>query len=146
MGLLRGAQGGLILLTQIKAYSDLPDAPTLPLSVDGDAETDFLQIRNVDGLDPVKASVGTSPYGSVDGESYAGSSVPSRNIVLTIGGNPDWATWTHASLRRRLYPYFMPKRISRLDFYSDDMDPVTISGVVEGFSFNQFSKDPEMQI
>jgi Phage tail protein RIFT-related domain len=134
------------VLTEVKAYSSWRSAPALPLSDTGRAETDLVQIRDIQGLDPVKASVNTSPYGSVDGESWVGSSVLSRNIVLTVGINPDWANWTYESLRRLLYEYFMPKRPVQLVFYSDDMDPVQIRGVVESAAINQFSKDPEFVI
>jgi hypothetical protein len=109
----------------------------------GRAETDLIQVRNIDGLDPVKASVNTSPFGSVDGASYTGSSVLTRNIVLTLHPNPDWDTWTHEILRKLIYAYFMPKLATRLIFYSDDMGPVEIAGVVESVSINIFSKDPE---
>ena len=112
----------------------------------GRPETDLIQIRNIKGLDPVKASVNTSPYGSVDGESYTGSSVLKRNIVLTLRPNPDWDTWTYEALRRLLYSYFMPKRATRLVFFSDDMIPVEISGIVEGVEVNMFSKDPEVHV
>ena len=131
------------MLTQIKAYSSLQSAPTLYLSEIGRAENDLVQIRNIDGLDPVVASVGTTPYGSSDGEAYVGSSVLSRNIVLTLHPNPDWNTWSHEALRRILYSYFMPKQDVRLVFYSDDMTEVEIYGVVESFAANMFSKDPE---
>ena len=131
------------MLAGVKAYSSLQSAPTLFNTEVGRAETDFLQIRNIDGLDPVVASVGTTPYGSSDGEAYVGSSVLSRNIVLTVHPNPDWDHWSPESLRRLLYSYFMPKQVVRLVFYSDDMDPVEITGVVESFAANQFSKDPE---
>jgi hypothetical protein len=43
------------VLTVVKAYSAWQSAPTLPLSEDGRAETDLVQIRNIDGLDPVTA-------------------------------------------------------------------------------------------
>ena len=95
------------MLTQIKAYSSLQSAPTLYLSEIGRAESDLIQIRNIEGLDPVVASVGTAPYGASDGEAYVGSSVLSRNIVLTLHPNPDWNTWSHEALRRLLYAYFM---------------------------------------
>jgi hypothetical protein len=131
------------VLTQIKAYSSLQSAPTLYLSEIGRAENDLIQIRNIDGLDPVVASVGTTPYGASDGEAYTGSSVLSRNIVLTLHPNPDWNTWTHEALRRLLYSYFMPKQEVRLVFYSDDMNEVEIFGIVESFAANMFSKDPE---
>ena len=131
------------MLTEVKAYSSLPSAPTLFLTEIGRAETDLIQIRNIDGLDPVVASVGTTPYGASDGEAYVGSDVGKRNIVLTLHPNPDWNTWSHEALRRVLYAYFMPKQEVRLVFYSDDMDEVEIFGVVESFAANQFSKDPE---
>lgn len=134
------------MLTEVKAFSSWPSAPALPLSDEGREETDLIQIRNIDGLNPVKASVNTSPFGSVDGEAFVGSSVLSRNIVITVCPNPDWKTWTYESLRRLLYQYFMPKRAVRLVFYSDDMVPVEINGIVEDVSVNQFSKDPELLV
>jgi Phage tail protein RIFT-related domain len=133
------------MLTEVKAYSSWRSAPTLPLNGNR-AETDLIQVRNITGLDPVKASVNTSPYGSVDGASFVGSSVLSRNIVLTLHPNPDWDLWTYENLRRLLYSYFMPKRASRLVFYSDDMGPVEITGVVESVAVNMFSKDPELLV
>ena len=134
------------MLTEVKAYSSWRSAPTLELAEDGRPETDLIQLRNIDGLDPVKASVNTSPYGSIDGASYVGSSVPARNIVLTLHPNPEWQVWTYEKLRRLLYSYFMPKRPTRLVFYSDDLVPVEISGVVEDVSVNIFSKDPELLV
>lgn len=134
------------MLTVVKAYSSWRSAPALPLS-DGDrAETDLIQIRNVDGLNPVKASVNTSPYGSVDGASHVGSSVVARNIVLTLHPNPDWKTYTYESLRKLVYSYFMPKRKVKLVFVSDDAPTVEISGIVEDVQVNMFSKDPELLV
>jgi phage-related protein len=130
------------VLTAVKAYSSWRSAPELPLNGNR-AETDFLQVRNIDGLDPVKASVSTSPFGAIDGASYVGSSVLSRNILMTIHPNPDWYLWSFEALRRLLYSYFMPKRETRLVFSSDDMDPVEISGIVESVEVNMFSKDQE---
>ena len=134
------------MLTEVKAFSSWRSAPTLLLNDNGRAETDLIQVRNVDGLNPVKASVNTSPLGSVDGESYTGSSIPKRNIVLTLRPNPDWQNYTYESLRRLLYSYFMPKRAVKLVFYSDDMDPVEIGGIVESCEVNMFSKDPELLV
>jgi hypothetical protein len=131
------------VLTEVKAYSSLQTAPPLYLVENGRAENDLIQIRNIDGLDPVVASVGTTPYGSSDGEAYTGSNVLSRNIVLTLHPNPDWTNYSPEALRRLLYSYFMPKQLVRLAFLSDDMQDVDIRGVVESFAANQFSKDPE---
>jgi hypothetical protein len=131
------------VLTEVKAYSSLQTAPPLYLVEGGRAENDLIQIRNIDGLDPVVASVGTTPYGSSDGEAYVGSSVLSRNLVLTLHPNPDWVNYSPEALRRLLYSYFMPKQALRLLFLSDDMQDVEIRGIVESFAANQFSKDPE---
>jgi Phage tail protein RIFT-related domain len=133
------------VLTEVKAFSSWRSAPVMPLN-GSRAETDLIQVRNISGLDPVKASVNTSPYGSVDGASYVGSSLTNRNIVLTLHPNPDYDNWTYESLRRLIYAYFMPKRPTKLVFYSDDMIPVEISGIVEGVIVNMFSKDPELQV
>lgn len=134
------------MLTEVKAYSSWRSAPTLMLDSNGRVENDLIQIINITGLDPVKASINTSPYGSVDGSSFTGSSVLSRNIVLTLKPNPNWDTWTYEKLRRLLYSYFMPKLITRLVFHSDDMIPVEIYGVVESVSVNMFTKEPELQV
>lgn len=134
------------MLTEVKAFSSWRSAPTLLLDDNGKPETDLIQVRNITGLDPVKASVNTSPLGSVDGESYVGSSVLGRNIVLTLHPNPDWDTWSFESLRRLLYSYFMPKSLSRLVFNSDDLVPVEIFGIVESVEVNMFSKDPELLV
>lgn len=133
------------MLTEIKAYSSWRSAPTLPLN-GGRAETDLIQIRSITGLDPVKAAVNSTPFGIVDGASHIGSSVLTRNIVLTLRPNPDWGEWTYEKLRRLLYSYFMPKKPVELVFYSDDMIPVKISGIVESTAVNMFSKDPELQV
>lgn len=133
------------MLTEVKAYSSWRSAPLLPLN-GSRAEADLIQVRNIDGLDPVKAAVSTSPFGAIDGASYTGSSVLTRNIVMTLHPNPDWDIWSYEALRQLLYSYFMPKRGTRLVFYSDDMDPVEISGVVEGVEVNMFSKDPELVV
>lgn len=135
------------MLTELRAYSSWESAPTLLLSESGRAETDPIQVRNIDGLDPVKAAVNTSPYGSVDGVAFTGANVTTgRNIVLTLHPNPDWEDWTYEGLRRLLYAYFMPKLLTQLIFHSDDMPPVQISGYVEDVSINPFSKDLELLV
>lgn len=134
------------MITQVKAYSSWRSAPELPLGEGGRAEADLIQIRNITGLNPVKASVTTSPYGSVDGASFTGSSVLTRNIVLTLHPNPDWFNWTYESLRQLIYSYFMPKRATRLVFISDEIVPVEIFGVVEGVEANLFAKDIELTV
>lgn len=135
------------MLTQLEAYSSWESAPVLPLSDNGREETDLIQIRNITGLDPVKAAINTSPFGSIDGVAFTGANVPiSRNIVLTLHPNPDWNTWSYESLRRLIYSYFMPKMLTRLLFRSNDIPPVEIYGYVEDVSVTQFASDVEIQV
>lgn len=134
------------MLTLLEAYSPLQSAPLLPLG-DRGAQTDLIQIKNIEGLGPVKGDINTSPYGSIDGESFVGSHVGKRNIVITLMLNPDWADWSMEGLRRLLYAYFMPKQPVTLVFSSDDEFPqVKINGYTESVEPNMFSKDPEIQI
>lgn len=135
------------MLTQLEAYSSWESAPVLPLSDNGREETDLIQIRGCTGLDPVKATINTSPFGSVDGVAFTGATLPTgRNIVLTLHPNPDWKNWTYESLRRLVYSYFMPKLLTRLVFRSNDMPPVEIYGYVEDCNVNQFASDIEIQV
>jgi hypothetical protein len=134
------------VLTEVKAYSSWHSAPTMLLEEDGRAETDLIQIRDIQGLNPVKAAINGSPLAVIDGESFVGANVLSRNIVLTVRPNPDWVTWSYESLRRLIYSYFMSKSLTRLQFLSDDMPTVQIDGYVEDVGVNQFSVDPEMVV
>lgn len=109
-------------------------------------DTDLFEVRNIDGLGAVKATVNTVPFGSVDGESFVGTNVGKRNIVLTLGLDPDWDNWTISKLRRLLDRTFMPQQSVTLQFESMEFSPVEISGWIESNEPNMFSKDPEQQI
>lgn len=132
------------MLTKVEAYSAWNGAPTVVLNPTGREETDLIQVRDIQGLDPVKATINTSPFGSVDGVAFVGTNVPFRNIILTLHPNPDWMDWTFENLRRLLYLYFMPKLEVKLIFYSDDIPTVEISGYVESCDANPFTKDPQL--
>jgi Phage tail protein len=134
------------VLTKVRAYSSWQSAQTLLLDAAGRPETDLLQVRDITGLGPVEASINSVPSGSIDGESYSGSNVGRRNIVLTVKPNPDWATWTFESLRKLVYSYFMPRLRVRLVFETDELDPVEIYGYVESVEPVIFSKDGEISI
>lgn len=134
------------MLTTLEAYSSWQSAPLLPLGARG-PETDLIQIRNIEGLGPAKANVNTVPFGSVDGSSYVGGLVETRNIVITVGLNPDWDAWSMEALRRLLYAYFMPKQRVRLVFNSsDDLPAVEITGYTETVEPSLFSKDGEFVV
>jgi hypothetical protein len=82
----------------------------------------------------------------LDGEQFQSSRREKRNIVLTLGLEPDWAQTTVGQLRAQLYKFFMPKNDSTLRFYTDDFPVVDILGTVETFDCPLFVKDPEATI
>lgn len=132
------------MITNVEVYSSLSTAPDLPLAVGGTGADDPIQIRDLQGLGPVKAAVNTKAQADKDGEFYTGTSVGKRNIVLIVGLNADWVNHTVSSLRQDIYGYFMPKQPVRLRLFSDDLPAVEIEGYTESADPNLFSQDPEM--
>lgn len=134
------------MLTGVSVLSLRTSDPSLDFSI-VDAANDTVQLQDIQGLGPVKATINTTPFGSVDGELYNGSSIGSRNIVMTFGLNPQWNLGEDmATLRATLYDYFMSKAWVRLTLTSTHMPDVQIDGYVESFEPNMFSKDPEIQV
>jgi len=133
------------LITQLEVFTPRVTNSPLPVT-DGTEETDPIQIKKIDGLGPVNATVNTDQYGSVDGEFYNGSNTGKRNIVLTLLLNPDWSSQTIEQLRQVLYRYFMPKNEVTLRFTSTHMAQVEITGYVESCEPNLWDKDAEYQV
>lgn len=134
------------MLTTLEVYSALDTPPDVPLVLGSREDTDPIHIREITGLGPVKADIATSSYGASDGAYQTGAVIGYRNIVIKVGFNPDWVNDTVASLREKLYAYFMTKRGVRLRFFRDNLPTVEIAGTVETCEPNIFSKDPEVQI
>lgn len=134
------------MLQRIEIASSYSNAPNLPLSSDFVPNNDPVQIRSIEGLGPVKAEIASTPFATGRGDLYQGSSTGKRNIVMTLGLNPNWVDQTMASLRQLLYRYFMVETWATLRFFTDELPVVTIRGVVESFEPNIFAEDPEIQI
>lgn len=132
------------MITKVEVFS-ARRSPTLSLGGFMPSD-DPVHIRDIDGLGPVKAEISTTPSGVMRGETYQGSSTGKRNIVLTLGLNPNWSTQTMSSLRLLLYAYFMSQQWCKLRFYSDELPTTDIEGYVESFEPNMFSQDPEVQV
>lgn len=133
------------MLTQVEAISARGELDPLTMSISA-AGADQVQIRGIEGLGPVKADLPSAGFFG-DGDYITGKRVGKRNIVLTLGLNPDWVTNTISDLRTILYAYFMPKRWIRLELTSTHIIPkVFIEGYVESVEPNMFSQDPEMQV
>ena len=107
-----------------------------------------LFLKNIDGLNPVRAELATSEYARYDGQYYHGSRLGMRNIVFTIALRPDFSTSSVKDLRDLLYKYFTPGGPKlNFTFHTDGSFPnYHISGYAEAFETSLFSADPEVQI
>lgn len=103
-------------------------------------------VQKVTGLDPVKATIVSSAYATADGEQYQSSRREKRNIVLTLGLEPDYIETSVRGLRKELYGFFQPKSYVSLRFYDDDGLTVNISGRVESFDSDLFTDEPSVDI
>lgn len=116
------------------------------LSLTLDDVTDGFIIEDIEGLDPVKATLVSSSFAALDGSQYQSSRRENRNIVLKIGLEPNWAVDNIRSLRHKLYEYLMPKSKISLRFYDSTGLVVEISGRVESFETSLFSKNPQIDV
>jgi hypothetical protein len=130
------------VLTLIEARTLQGTLLSLPL---GDVSGGY-SVQDVDGLDPVDATIISSDFAGTDGEQYQSSSVGKRNIVLTLGLESDYVTNSVRGLRRKLYNFFLPKSWVSLRFYDDDGLTVDIPGRVETCKSKLFSQEPQAEV
>jgi hypothetical protein len=125
----------------------------LHLSLD-DAVSGF-SVKEIEGLDPVAATISSGTFAMLDGEQYYSARRQKRNIKITLGLNPDFAVSDVKTLRDQLYSYFMPKSNITLTFnmfdrFAETLDDqnlnLTIDGVVESFDSPLFVQDPQVVI
>lgn len=130
------------MLTRVDVST--PQGDLLSFQLD-DEEAPY-SIQNIDGLDPVKATITTTAFAGLDGVQFQSARREARNIVITAGLNPNPLTDTVRGLRSRLYAFFMPTTKVDLTFYDDEGPDVTISGVVEDAPAPLFTQEPAMNI
>lgn len=130
------------MLTMVEARTATGTVLQLPL---GNISGGYA-LKEVTGLDPVKATLVSSAFAMIDGSQFHSSRRESRNIVLTIKYEPDPASATVRSLRQHLYGFFMTESSVNLRFIDDDGTIADISGVVESFDTPQFTETPTATI
>jgi len=130
------------MITKIEVRSALGQLLTLEL----DTTDDGLIVQDIDGLDPVKATLVSSSFAQLDGGLYQSSRRELRNIVMTIGLEPDYSTTSVRDLRNQLYVFFMPKSAVNLRFFMEDDLVASIDGRVETFDTILFTKEPKVVI
>lgn len=128
------------MITRVEIYTAQGGQLVLPF----DDVTSGYIVKEIEGLDPVKATIVSSSFGLIDGSQYQNSRRENRNILLKLGLSPDFVSTSVSSLRSNLYQYLMPKSAVTLRFFVDNVQFADVSGRVESLEGVLFSKDPEM--
>ena len=130
------------MLSKVEVRNEQGQLLTLPLQ-------DYSQgyvIQEIEGLEPVKATLVSSSFANLDGEQYQSSRREKRNMIIKLDYKPDYVAQTVQNLRQKLYSFFMPKSNANFTFYSDDFPTVTIDGTIEDFNNPLFTDKPEAAI
>lgn len=130
------------MLSSVEIRTSRGGVLTLPLQ----DVSDGLVLAEVQGLDPVKATLVSSSFAGADGEQYHSSRREARNITLKLDLEPDYVTTSVSDLRNRLYTYLMPKSEVTLGFYMSNGLYTEIVGRVESLESPQFTQEPAADI
>lgn len=112
-------------------------------------------VREIEGLGPVKATLVSSSFANMDGEQYHSSRRESRNIIIKLGLDPDYALYSVYDLRTQLYNFFMPKTSAKLEFnlfnkFSDNFIEqnlnLEIMARVESLEPDIFTREPAVDL
>jgi hypothetical protein len=130
------------VLSEVEVLSVRGSILTMPLG----AITDGIVIAEIEGLDPVKATIVTTSSANQDGTQYHTSIRDDRNIKLKLEMLPDEVTQTVSSIRSKLYEFFMPKAPVKFTFRTEEGVDVDIVGRVESFENAHFTQEPTVDI
>lgn len=130
------------MLTSVEVRNNAGELLTLSM----ETVTNGLYIEEIDGLGPVKATIAKSSSATRHGTQYQSSKREDRNIVITLGLEPDYSTEDVRALRARVYNFFMTDTPVHLRFIDSEPQSVDISGRVESCEPAIFSKEPQVVI
>lgn len=114
---------------------------SLKLELGSPAKSGLL-VRNIEGLDPVKADINVTELALIDGALYNSARQTSRNIVLTLG--MIFAPTVEDS-RHKVYKYFPVKKKVTLVIETDTRNAST-QGYVESNTVGLFTSDESCQV
>lgn len=104
-------------------------------------------VYSVDGLGPVKATHVSNGTAKLDGAQLQSTHIDSRNIVITLGFEPNYAiNETVASMREKLYSYMVPADTVTVRIILSDGRSMELSATVETVDPAIFSNDPVIVI
>lgn len=130
------------MLQVVEVRTRQGDLLSLPLEDDSSG----LRVVEIEGLDPVKATLVSSSFANMDGEEYQSSRREPRNIKLKIELDPVGETDTVYGLRKQIYKFFMPKSEVSFRLYMIDGLEVDIVGRVETCETALFTQEPTVEI
>lgn len=110
-----------------------------------DVEEGYI-ISDIEGLDPVKATLVSSGFAKLDGEQFQSARREKRNIIISLDLEPDYSVGSVQALRNKLYQFFMPKSRVQLRFFSTVFPTVDIVGYIETMETPKFTKEPTATI
>lgn len=114
-----------------------------------DDDSSGLRIADIEGLDPVKATIVSSGFANQDGEQEQSAKREARNVKMKVELVPDPEInpdQTVRSLRKEIYKFFMPKTRVNLRFLMEDGLEVDIMGRVETCAAALFTQEPAVDI
>lgn len=140
-----------MLLKTLKVTNDRSETIEFPLAnpVNG------FVVKDIEGLGPVKATLVSSSFATMDGEQYHTARRESRNIVVKMGLDPDYGQMNVYDLRKQLYSYLMPKSkvvvgLGLVDKFNPNIITqklnVEIEARVESMDPDIFTKDPTLDL
>lgn len=112
-------------------------------------------VRNIEGLEPTKATLVSSGFARQNGEQFHSSKREVRDIKIQLGLQPADVGMSVQELRDQLYAFFMPPSLAVLSFHQEDRLDETvvtsardlnIEGRVEEFLCPLFTADPVADI
>lgn len=130
------------MLSKIEARNPAGGLLTLVL----DDVSDGYILRDVEGLNPVKAVIASSKFANLPGSQFQSIRREERNIILKLDLEPDYVTQSVQDLRMNLYNWFMTESAVTLRFYDSGGLEVDVSGRVEFCEAPLFTQEPKVDI
>ena len=130
------------MLTLVEAINPNGSMLSLPL---WDYTNGFI-VSDVEGLDPVHVALVSTSFAQMHGRQLQASKREARNIRLRLELDANEVTNTVASLRQKLYEYFMPDATVTLRFHTSLGKIFQIQGVVESMDAPLFTREPAVDI
>lgn len=98
-----------------------------------------ISVQEVDGLDPVKATLISTDFANVKGADYEGATIPPRNITMKLGLESVPGTATIRNLRELIFGTFQNAASVTMTFFDDEVDNAfQIKGIVEDCTCPRF--------